>query len=605
MEEDETILEPVEALQNEFRLEVKDKAREYFHAALEKSEVSVEENKKETKEYESVKQRLNIESYQLERTRAMRILMVVLITLGAISLVTGFILILATKMLALPITLMVIGGVLIVVCSLMYSYPLKIKFYSLSQHVSQTQDSEKRLFASLHRKMNKITKQFDYDLAPRFISEAMPMFKFDAAFTYETMKLLDQKYGVLYNTDIDSSFKYLLTGTLNENPFLFNKNISTYMGEMVYTGSITIHWTETETDSDGNTHTEYHSEVLTASVTRPYPYYNDEISLVYFSDAAPHLVFSRDVDRASGKKREERRLQRKSTEATKSGDSFTPLSNTEFETKFHAWNRNNEVEFRLLFTPLAQENILKFINNEPDHASYQFIKNRKMNIVIDSAIQDFDLFMEDSLWDKAYSVDYLETDFVSYIDSYLKAFYYSFIPILSIPLYQQHHSEKYTEIEREYPNYSPLKYEELVNSLPVTLLRPQRCDTDLINKVEFISKSGKTDFIKIDTYAYYALDMVEHVSVHGGDGQWHDVPVHYKEYYPSENEIYASIRYLGLSQSEYKEFYKRLTSESSLIGDYINFIRGYVIIVAPSEDLDKAEEIDKIITRLLKTFPKE
>ncbi|MCD8203654.1 MAG: hypothetical protein LUB56_00815 [Coprobacillus sp.] len=605
MEDDNTILEPLDEFRDKYRPAVKQKAREYFNSLVNSSDISPEKNREDTKEYESIKNKLNLESYQLEKTRALRVFMVVLITLGAIMLVTGAILIGVTKMLILPIVFMVIGAALILTGALEYSFPLKIKFYSLSQHVNQTAEDEKRMFASLHRKISKITKEFDYDLPLRFISEVIPSIKLDPTFSDETMRFLDQKYNILSNHDINSSFKYILPGTINGNPFLYNKNISMFMGTKIYTGSIIIFWDEEETDSDGNTYTVHESETLTASVERPYPYYSDEVSLVYFSDAAPHLIFTRDVKNASESRQEERRLQRYATQATKNGEAFTPLSNTRFETMFHAWDRNNEVEFRLLFTPLAQENILKQLDSSDDHFQYQFIKNEKMNTIIDPATQSIDLFMDDSLWEKTYSLDTLENTFVDYIDSYFTSFYYSLLPILSIPLYQQYHPEPYKEIETTYPNYSPFKYEELVNSIPFTILRPRQCDTDLINKPVFIRKIGKLDYIRIDTYAYYSVDKTDYISVYGGDGEWHDVPVDYKEYYPSENVTYAYVRYIGLSQSEYKEFSKSLVNNDTLLSCFTSFLRGYLIIIAPSEDEEYASDINEALTTLLSSFHKE
>lgn len=54
-------------------------------------------------------------------------------------------------------------------------------------------------------------------------------------------------------------------------------------------------------------------------------------------------------------KRETKKLEQKEEKATKNGENFTVMANNEFDALFNGDDRDNEVEFRLLFTPLAQK----------------------------------------------------------------------------------------------------------------------------------------------------------------------------------------------------------------------------------------------------------
>ena len=43
---------------------------------------------------------------------------------------------------------------------------------------------------------------------------------------------------------------------------------------------------------------------------------------------------------------------------------FTEMGNAKFDALFGAVDRNNEVEFRVLFTPLAQKNMLDLLTDK-------------------------------------------------------------------------------------------------------------------------------------------------------------------------------------------------------------------------------------------------
>ena len=68
-------------------------------------------------------------------------------------------------------------------------------------------------------------------------------------------------------------------------------------------------------------------------------------------------------------------LERKSEDALEDGGNFQALANEEFDAQFNALDRNNEVEFRVLFTPLAQSNYKDIFENSPYGDDFLFSIN--------------------------------------------------------------------------------------------------------------------------------------------------------------------------------------------------------------------------------------
>jgi len=119
--------------------------------------------------------------------------------------------------------------------------------------------------------------------------------------------------------------------------------------------------------------TNHHSQVLTATVNKPCPRYYEQPYLVYANNAAPDLIFSRqdsDAEHMTEKQvdkkvaKDIKKLSKKSEKSITKGENYTVLSNSEFEVLFGATNRNNEVQFRLLFTPLAQRELLAIMKEK-------------------------------------------------------------------------------------------------------------------------------------------------------------------------------------------------------------------------------------------------
>ena len=138
--------------------------------------------------------------------------------------------------------------------------------------------------------------------------QTLPLIKFDSVFERKRLEQFVQNYDYKPKNNKNRSKLYVRSGEINGNPFYISEDLVHHLGTKTYYGSITITWEE-EVYEDGEYKTVTRSETLTASVTKPCPYYYHDKYLVYANDAAPDLCFSRtetDVEEMSEKEIERR-----------------------------------------------------------------------------------------------------------------------------------------------------------------------------------------------------------------------------------------------------------------------------------------------------------
>ncbi|MFV8482706.1 MAG1210 family protein [Mycoplasma sp. 1932B] len=171
-----------------------------------------------------------------------------------------------------------------------------------------------------------------------------------------------------------SSVRYIQSGELNGFPFLYLSTINMHYYDARYKGTLDVTYLKTrKVNVNGRTITEKYNytETLTAYYTAPAPWYDEVSALYYYNDAAPKLSFSREPNNAHKFepkqldkfiKHSSRVLEEDYQDAIKQNKKFQPiLGNLKFESLFDCSNRNNETQFRLLFTPLAQKQYEKLL----------------------------------------------------------------------------------------------------------------------------------------------------------------------------------------------------------------------------------------------------
>lgn len=436
----------------------------------------------------------------------------------------------AVKSMLLASTLI---GAIVGVCLLCKK--VKVQITELQTKLSAQEQLASSAYQEALGQMHAYNNAFTNDVSLRLVEKTMPVIAFDNYFTAERLRDL-QAYGLPTAIDENDTVLQTLSGELYNKPFLYNRRRTHRMEVKAYHGSLTIHWETYSTDSQGNRVTHHHSETLHASVHKPYPQYYDNTWLYYGTDILPNLHFSRAPkfsDDKSEKELEreirkgERKLRRLEKKELRNGGDFTQLENTEFEVLFHATNRSDELDFREMYTMSAQKNTLDLLLSDDTYGDdFYYVKQGTLHQLKSAHRQCRNLYPTANSF-QSHDVTLAEKSFIQLNERFYKDVFFDFAPILAVPIFQSvENSVAIREGEKTHYNY-----EAYVNALR-DYLQPDGCDTECIFKIQTVNKQGNQTLLGVIAYGYYGVPRVDYVSKHGGDGHWHNVPVHWVEYIP-------------------------------------------------------------------------
>ena len=551
MIEREGTFEPLDGYNNIYRDAHLKYCEELFDKLAKKSRVDTVANKRTVTEYKNKVEELEKVKSAISKYKAIRVLLIVLTVLlgivwlgvliatigGETALVTGII------VLAVSIALIAIFIVLII-------KKLNPKIKSGEKVRQSLQAEADKFLQEAWAQMASLNALYDWDIPQSLVTKTVPLIEMDNNLDEEKYTYLREKFGFRGNSDPARSTQFCQSGSILGNPFLIVKDLKQSWTQQLYTGSIVIHWTTTTRTKEG-TRTVHHSQVLTASIRRPKPVYNEDTYLVYGNEAAPNLIFSRSPSGVSGlseKKIEKKvaskakKLDKKARKAVASGDNYTRLGNDEFEALFGGTDRNNEVEYRLLFTPLAQKNLLKLIKTpQPYGDDFTIQKIKKLNYVRTKHAQNFD-YEVDPINFIDYDFEAARKKFIKINTTYFKSLYFDLAPLLSIPLYGQHKTREFIYNIPYASNLSCYEHESIANSFQKDLLKPHGAITPSILKTSLVSKEGEADSVMITANAFVGERRVTCIPCFGGDGRTHLVPVVWIEYFPVERRTLMAVQ---------------------------------------------------------------
>jgi len=397
------------------------------------------------------------------------------------------------------------------------------------------------------QQMNPLNQLYTWDITVKLIEATVPRLEFDPYFAADRLASLYDQYGWSDSFNREKSMIYAQSGVINGNPFVFGHYLDMEWDGKKYEGTKEISWTEWEMDEKGRERLVRRHETLHAYVIKPIPVYSEHKFLVYGNDAAPKLSFSREPSGLTGTEddlfsaiRKKWRLSRLKAFSRNLDDAsnFTLMSNHEFETWFHAKDRDNEVEFRVLFTPVAQTQMLNLMKDtEVGYGDdFTFLKNKKINLLtsshLDAATLDTNPLKFHN-WDYDAAAEF----FISFNERYFKDVYFSLAPLLSIPIYQQTrtHEDIWKGVVGNVPS-SFWEHEAIANFYGAINFTHPSCVTRNILKTRVLSREDGVSTIEVTAYGYRGVERVHHESVYGSDGNWHDVPVPWTEYLPVQNK---------------------------------------------------------------------
>lgn len=387
------------------------------------------------------------------------------------------------------------------------------------------------------QQMAPLNRLYDWDILTRMMTQTVPKLEFDSYFTTQRLADLQEVYGWDGTFNQERSVIYSHSGLINGNPFILCRTRKMEMGTKTYYGHKTIYWTTRERGSDGKMHTVRHSETLTASVTAPYPGYYEKTRLIYGNTAAPDLKFYRkqsglaNCEGSLSYRWQRRKLRKKSRDLT--NNDFAMMTNEEFEVAFDTSNRNSNQQYALLFTPLAQANMLKILKD--NSASYgddfDFEKNCMINTILPDHIQSIDLDMNPHQYQN-FDYDKAEKDFYDINAQYFRAIYFCFAPLLCVPMYQQIRSQE-NIYGRDMQRHSAFwEHEALANFWGQDHFKHPQCVTDCILKTKKEQTLGDSSSVTVYAYGYRVEQRISYITKWGGDGRTHKVPVYWDEYLP-------------------------------------------------------------------------
>ncbi len=444
-------------------------------------------------------------------------------------------------------------------------------FRNVSQRLKELEAELEAKMQEAWAQMEPLNRLYTWDITPKLIEATVPRIAFDPYFTADRLTSLHTQFGWDDDFNDGKSVIFAQSGTLNGNPFVFGQYLEMEWGEETYEGTKLISWVEWEQGPDGKQHSVHRSEVLHAYVTKPIPVYTEQKVLLYGNDAAPNLSFSRnpsgfsgdDAGFLDGLKKKWRLSRLKSFSRNLKDDSdFTLMSNHEFETWFHAKDRDNEVEFRLLFTPIAQTQMLQLMKDTKVGYGddFSFIKQRKVNALFSAHLNKATIETDPARF-RNWNYDDAFSTFIQFNEQYFKDAYFALAPILAIPLYQQmrtHEDIASGLVSLGEPSF--WEHEAIANYYGEKQFQHPRCITRSILKTQEADRDGGEVSIAVTAYGYRGEERVEYKRVLGGDGNWHQVPVHWTEYLPvSRTSTFA----LSEQQNPSESFQARMRKAKS------------------------------------------
>lgn len=613
------ILEPLKEY-SRYQKQFDDSVDKTFEDLVKKSNIDVEKNRNTVKMYDEADVEYKKEKKKLHTLRGWRSFLIFLsITCVIATVIGGFMIYIAktigASMLAGILTV-VIAPVILIASILIITLVLNKKIKLIKETVKVLKQNADLILEEAWKQMAPLNKLFNSDITNNLVNELDTVIQVDRYYSVLHEVYLHKYYKFPYFSNDNSSTINMVVGTITGNPFVISRELEVEMGMKTYEGSLVVTWTETRRDSQGKTYTVTHSQTLIATVTKPCPFYDTETFLVYCNESAPDLNFSR-KPQAHGKddkqiermvKRGEKKLAKIAEDDMKHGDgSFVAMSDTEFDVLFGAFDRDNENQFRLLFTPLAQRNIIDLVKDSPYGDDFYFAKQGKLNTIYSHHGDTWDMLAGRNI--SSYSVDLAKQIFTNYNCNFFKNMYFMLAPLLSIPLYQQFKPNDMDIDLSSETNIAAREAEMIVNILPDNYIGAKGSATRVIPKVKFISSIGEVDCIMIYAYSYSITTRTDFVPRVAGNGRMYSVPVNWDEYNPLMKTTEALIFDAnGLSHETYAQLIEMLKLYDNIVGEEFSAIAdcsGVVVVIPKKATKDELiQKINEILKKRDKDFVK-
>jgi hypothetical protein len=408
------------------------------------------------------------------------------------------------------------GGLLFLVF-----WKLNPKIKDLSETLKTLETERDAKSSEAWGQMEPLNALHSWDAGRTLIHSTIPEMAFDSHFSVDRYSDLAANYGLTPEFTNGRSIVFPQSGDYKENPFVLTRYVQHWIGTFTYHGSMVIYWTEQVRNSNGDWVNVQRSQTLTASVVKPFPEYQSRTAVIYGHEAAPDLSFSRVPSKLSGleatafnswrKENAIKKVERKARKGVKTGDSqLTVMSNREFESLFKALDRDNEVQFRLLFTPLAQQEMVNIMNDrETGYGDdFMFEKFGMANQIQASHLDTLDFDCDPKSF-MSFDFQEAKNKFAAFHNDYFRSIFFGFAPLFTIPLYREKRSIAKPRNSTKSPQACYWEHEAMANFIGHEAFKHQNSVTHNLLKTTLVSQDSSVSHVKVTAYGYSGTPRVD------------------------------------------------------------------------------------------------
>lgn len=565
--QDNTIYNPLSSYKNIYKEKHNENTTNFIDELIKESKINIEENKETVKLINKLKEDKTELTKKLNGQNSLKTFLII------VTSVSIFMSIISLKNMrdnkALYISLLILGLLMAIGMLLLIFMKVQPKIKLLKKEISELDSKIEENIKLAFSQVKPLNELFYEGMSEILFSKTLPIFNMDQTFDSRRLDYLVNKFGLYDEIDPDRSTLFIKSGDINGNPFYIANDLVHNLGTKIYTGSITITYT-TYVNVNGKRTAQVNTQVLTASLEKPCPYYHEESYIIYGNEGAPNLSFTRvdsDAEHLSQKqidrlvKKDMKALVKKSQKSITKGGSFTTIAHDEFEVLWGATDRDNEVEFRLLFTPLAIKQLLELMKEKEIGFgdNFDFVKSKMINGVFPEHLKGFDLSGNPTIF-YHYDHEVIKSKFVNYNNFYFKNVYFAFAPLLSIPLYQHQKPREYIYKDLYNSYVSFYEHEKVANKMNIEEFKHPLSNTRNILKTSVVKSGENVDTVKVTAFGYETENKIDYIPKYGNDGKTHLVPVHWVLYTPVSEETNIKINVIDDKKEEtYRDkFMKRL-----------------------------------------------
>jgi len=269
------IYEPVDQFKNKYKDLHHQNSTKYIENLIEKSQVNVPENQETIKEIRKLEVESNSQAKQIRKKSNLKGFLIFLSIASIVAAAFSIYQITSIAYEIMYLLITIFGIILFVLFIVLIFKKINPKIKELKELKNKIDIKISELMKKAWTQMAPLNALFTYGISAELFQKTIPQINLDKMFDSKRLDYLTSKFGLNVSNDRNRSTLFVQSGEITGNPFYICKDLVHTLGTKTYSGSITITWTTTST-VNGKRVTQFHSQVLTASLDKPCPYYYEQ-----------------------------------------------------------------------------------------------------------------------------------------------------------------------------------------------------------------------------------------------------------------------------------------------------------------------------------------